>query len=189
MIQHSLAQSAKIAQQFSTSADQLAKVQDCVDCLVHCIQQGGKILSCGNGGSMCDAMHFAEELSGRFRKDRKALPAIALADSAHLSCVANDYGYDQVFSRFVEALGQTGDVLLLLSTSGNSPNILKALEQAKHLNVKTLALLGQDGGKAKALADISIIIPAFQSDRIQEIHIQILHVLVEGIEHQLELSE
>jgi D-sedoheptulose 7-phosphate isomerase len=133
---------------------------------------------------MCDAMHFAEELSGRFRNDRKALPAIAISDPSHISCVANDYGYDFVFSRFVEAMGNEGDVLLGISTSGNSKNVIKAFEVAKEKKLVCLALTGKDGGLLKNLSDIEIRAPyANYADRAQEIHIKIIHALIESVEY------
>ena len=147
------------------------------------IQAGGKIISCGNGGSQCDAMHFAEELSGRFRNDRKALPAISISDPSHITCVGNDYGFDFVFSRFVEGLGNKGDVLLAISTSGNSANVLQAAKAAREKGMKVVVLTGKDGGKLAPLADVSIIVPhnGF-ADRIQEIHIKVIHILILLIE-------
>ena len=143
---------------------------------------GRKVLACGNGGSACDAMHFAEELTGRFRKDRPALPALACTDPGHITCTANDYGFEHIFSRWVEALGQKGDVLVLLSTSGNSPNILKAAEAAKSRGLATITLLGHDGGKLRGRCDHELITPGDDSARIQELHMLILHTLVEGVE-------
>lgn len=146
------------------------------------LKAGRKILTCGNGGSMADAMHFAEELTGRFRLDRPALAAIACSDPTHLTCTANDYGFEHVFSRWVEALGQPGDLLIVLSTSGNSPNIAKAVAAAKSRGLHTAALLGRGGGTLKGAASIEIIVPGETSDRIQELHMLILHALVEAIE-------
>jgi D-sedoheptulose 7-phosphate isomerase len=152
------------------------------------IQNGGKIISCGNGGSMCDAMHFAEELSGRFRDNRRALAAISISDPSHLSCVSNDYGYDFVFSRFIEGLGQENDVLLGISTSGNSKNVILAVEAAKAKGMKTIVLTGKDGGKLAGIADIEIRAPHSNfADRAQEIHIKVIHSLILGIEHSLGL--
>lgn len=156
------------------------------DMLVEMFRRGGKVFSCGNGGSLCDAMHFAEELTGRFRSDRVALPAIALADPSHMSCVSNDMGFDSVFSRYVEALGQAGDVLFAISTSGNSGNVLQAIEVAKVKGMKVIGLMGKTGGKMKDLCDVSIVVPWQEhSDRIQEIHIKIIHILIEYIEYSL----
>ena len=144
--------------------------------------KGNKVLICGNGGSNCDALHFAEEFTGRFRGDRKALPAIAISDSSHITCVGNDYGFDYIFSRGVEAYGKEGDMFLGISTSGNSPNVIKAVEAAKKLGMKTCVLLGKDGGKLKGMCDYEFIIPGKTSDRIQEIHMMILHIIIEGVE-------
>ncbi|MCQ8211490.1 D-sedoheptulose 7-phosphate isomerase [Cetobacterium somerae] len=145
-------------------------------------QNGNKVLICGNGGSNCDALHFAEEFTGRFRKDRKALPAISLSDSSHITCVGNDYGFDYIFSRGVEAYGKEGDMFIGISTSGNSANIIKAVEAAKNMGLKTVVLLGKDGGKLKGMCDYEFIIPGETSDRIQEIHMMILHIIIEGVE-------
>ena len=144
--------------------------------------KGNKVLICGNGGSNCDALHFAEEFTGRFRGDRKALPAIAISDSSHITCVGNDYGFDYIFSRGVEAYGKEGDMFFGISTSGNSPNVIKAVEAAKKLGMKTCVLLGKDGGKLKGMCDYEFIIPGKTSDRIQEIHMMILHIIIEGVE-------
>jgi D-sedoheptulose 7-phosphate isomerase len=154
--------------------------------MVNAIQQGHKIISCGNGGSMCDAMHFAEELSGRFRNDRKALPAVSISDASHISCVGNDYGYDFVFSRYLEALGQSGDVLLAISTSGNSKNVLHAITAAKAKGIKVIGLTGKDGGKIAGLCDVEIRAPhSTYADRAQEIHIKVIHSLILHIESKL----
>jgi D-sedoheptulose 7-phosphate isomerase len=154
--------------------------------MVTSIQQGGKIFSCGNGGSLCDAMHFAEELTGRYRDDRKAIPAIAISDVSHMACVGNDYGYEFVFSRYLEALGNTGDVLLALSTSGNSKNVLRAIETAKSKGMKVVGLTGKDGGSMAGLCDVEIRAPHSQyADRAQEIHIKCIHSLIDYIERSL----
>lgn len=153
--------------------------------LADSFQQGKKILACGNGGSLCDAMHLAEEFTGRYRKDRRALPAIALADASHITCVGNDFGFGDIFSRGVEAFGQPGDWLFALSTSGNSKNIIKAVVAAKSRDMKTVALLGKDGGALKGQCDYEFIVPAYTSDRIQEVHMMILHIIIEGVERTL----
>ena len=148
------------------------------------INSGGKIISCGNGGSMCDAMHFAEELSGRFRENRRALPALSISDPSHISCVANDYGYDFVFSRYVEALGKKGDVLLAISTSGNSKNVLEAIRAAKDCGMKVVGLTGKGGGAMADLCDVEIRSPNSEyADRTQEIHIKVIHSLIQTIEN------
>jgi len=146
---------------------------------------GHKILIAGNGGSACDAMHFAEEFTGRYRKNRRALPVIPLVESGHITCVANDYGYEEVFSRGVEAYGQKGDWFIGLSTSGHSKNIIKAIEKAKEIKMHVFSLLGKDGGAARGLSEFEFIIPGHTADRIQEVHMTILHVLIEGVERIL----
>ena len=150
-----------------------------------CLKAGRKVLTCGNGGSACDAAHFAEELTGRFRKDRPALAAIACTDAGHITCTANDFGYDQVFARWIEALANPGDLVVLLSTSGNSSSIVNAAHAAKRRGARTAALLGGSGGAMKGLADLELIVPGVGSDRIQELHMLILHMVVEGVEHAL----
>ena len=143
-------------------------------------------MSCGNGGSMCDAMHFAEEWTGRFRGNRDALPAIAFSDPSQLTCIANDFGYDEVFARSVAAYGKEGDVLVALSTSGNSPNVLKAVAAAKERGITTVGLLGKGGGELLDQVDVPIVVPHAQSsDRIQEVHIKVLHIVIEAVERQL----
>jgi D-sedoheptulose 7-phosphate isomerase len=154
--------------------------------LVGCLKNGGKILTCGNGGSLCDAMHFAEELTGRFHDNRKPLPALAISDPSHITCVANDLGFDQIFSRMVEALGKPGDVLLGITTSGKSPDVIRAFEAARALGMKTIGLTGMNGGVLADLCDVVIPVPfSGYSDRIQEIHTMILHGLVHYIEVNL----
>ena len=150
--------------------------------LAEVFTNGNKVLICGNGGSNCDALHFAEEFTGRFRKERRALPAIAISDSSHITCVGNDYGFEYIFSKGVEAYGKEGDMFIGISTSGNSGNVIKAVEKAKELGMKTVALLGKDGGKLKGMCDYEFIIPGETSDRIQEIHMMILHIVIEGVE-------
>ncbi|MDF1837069.1 MAG: SIS domain-containing protein [Planctomycetota bacterium] len=150
------------------------------------LKAGGLLMSCGNGGSMCDAMHFAEEWTGRFRGNRSALPAMAFSDPSQLTCIANDFGYDQVFARSVEAYGKQGDLLVAISTSGNSPNIQNAVAVAKEKGITTVGLLGKEGGAMKDQVDIPIIVPsATTSDRIQELHIKILHITIEAVERSL----
>jgi len=153
--------------------------------LAECLARGGRILTCGNGGSMTDAMHFAQELSGRFRADRPALAAQAISDPSHLTCAANDYGFERVFARGVEAWGKSGDALLVFSTSGNSPNVVAAVEAARTRGLLVLGLLGRDGGVLKTTCDHVVVVPGSTSDRIQEIHIKIAHLLIEQIEMRL----
>lgn len=150
--------------------------------LAEVFNTGNKVLICGNGGSNCDALHFAEEFTGRFRGDRRALPAIAISESSHITCVGNDYGFDYVFSRGVEAYGKSGDMFIGISTSGNSGNVIKAVEAAKKIGMKTCVLLGKDGGKLKGMCDYEFIISGKTSDRVQEIHMMILHIIIEGVE-------
>jgi D-sedoheptulose 7-phosphate isomerase len=152
------------------------------------LRAGGKVLVCGNGGSCCDAMHFCEELTGRFRGNRRALPALACADASHLTCTANDFGFEYVFSRWVEALGKPGDVLIVLSTSGSSRNVVRAVEAGGTIGLHRVALLGQGGGVLSGLCEQQWIVPGATSDRIQEIHMLILHCLVEAVELELGLA-
>jgi D-sedoheptulose 7-phosphate isomerase len=149
-------------------------------------KQGGKIITAGNGGSLCDAAHFAEEMTGFFRDKRPALPAISLSEPGHITCVANDIGYEWVFSRGIEAFGQPGDVFIGLTTSGNSPSIIRAFEIARKKDLKTIAFLGKGGGKLKGIADIELIIDGYKtSDRIQEVHMAAIHIIIELIESKL----
>jgi len=153
--------------------------------LVDCLRSGGRILTCGNGGSMCDAMHFAEELSGRYRKDRRALAAQSISDPGHLTGVANDWGFDRVFARGVEAWARAGDVLVVFSTSGNSPNLIAAAEAARADGIVVMGFLGRGGGALKGMCDQTVIVPGTTADRIQEIHIMIMHLVIEYIERHL----
>jgi D-sedoheptulose 7-phosphate isomerase len=165
------------------SKEGLLFIEQAAERIAACYESGHKILIAGNGGSLCDAMHFAEELTGQFRKLRPALPAIALADSAHLTCVANDMGYEAVFARGVEAFGQAGDIFIALTTSGNSPNLIKAVTMAKDRGLLTIAFLGKTGGKMKGLCDLEWIVSGFAySDRIQETHMAAIHIIIEMVE-------
>ncbi|HNR85861.1 MAG TPA: D-sedoheptulose 7-phosphate isomerase [Taishania sp.] len=171
-----------ILQKFNTE-ENFQKIAKAGQIMVDAVNNNGKIISCGNGGSMCDAMHFAEELTGRYRNDRPAIPAISISDPSHISCVGNDYGYEFVFSRYVEAVGQKGDVLLAISTSGNSKNVLRAIEVAKEKGMKIVGLTGKDGGKMAELCDVEIRAPHSEyADRAQEIHIKCIHSLIDYIE-------
>lgn len=185
LINDNFSEAAEVLKNFSTK-ENFDKIQKAADLMVESIKSNKKIVSAGNGGSMCDAMHFAEELSGRFRKDRPSIGAISISDPSHMSCVGNDYGFDYVFSRFLEGVGQEGDVFLGLSTSGNSKNIILAVEAAKKKGIKSIILTGKDGGKLKGMADVEIIVPHFgYADRIQEIHIKIIHTFMGLIEKAL----
>ncbi|HQR71710.1 MAG TPA: SIS domain-containing protein [Burkholderiaceae bacterium] len=147
---------------------------------------GGRVYSCGNGGSMCDAMHFAEELTGRFRDDRPGYAALAISDPGHLSCVGNDYGYEQVFARYVAAHGRAGDVLLAITTSGTSRNVVAAAQQARELGVRVIALTGRPDTPITELADVAIVTPGGRyADRVQELHIKVIHILIEIVERKL----
>jgi D-sedoheptulose 7-phosphate isomerase len=154
--------------------------------IAECFQKGGKLLIAGNGGSLCDAMHFAEELTGIFRAKRRALPAIALSDPGHLTCTANDLGYDGVFARAVEALGRPGDIFVALTTSGNSPNLVQAVSVAKSLGLSVVSFLGKTGGKLKGCSDLEWTVDGFAfSDRIQEAHMTAIHIIIEMVEKKL----
>lgn len=176
----------EILDAFLSDENNFVKIAQAGDLMVEAIKNGGKILSCGNGGSLCDAMHFAEELTGRYRENRQAIPAIAISDVSHMACVGNDYGYEFVFSRYLEALGNKGDVLLAISTSGNSPNVLRAIEVAKSKGMKVVGLTGKNGGAMAAICDVEIRAPhANYADRAQEIHIKCIHSLIDHIERNL----
>jgi D-sedoheptulose 7-phosphate isomerase len=178
-----LTEAARVLDDFLSDDENISKIEKAAKLMSDAIASGGKIMTCGNGGSSCDAMHFAEELTGKFREERGALPAISIADPSHITCVGNDYGFDHIFSRYVEGLGKQEDVLLGISTSGNSPNILNAAEAAKMQGMKGVALTGKSGGKLADLADVEIRVPhSGYSDRIQEIHIKIIHILILLIE-------
>lgn len=180
-----LAEARELVTWLEEDAATCAVIESMAADMVQVLRSGGRLLSCGNGGSLCDAMHFAEELSGRYRDDRPALSALALTDAGHMSCVANDYGYDQVFARGVEAQGRSGDLLLGFTTSGNSPNVLAAMRAARARGMRVLGLLGKGGGEATGLCDRSIVVPATDTGRIQEIHIKVVHCLIELIERDL----
>lgn len=181
-----LEESSSVLKNFIEQEKKQNSIAEAANLFASSLKNGGKIISCGNGGSSCDAMHFAEELTGRYRENRKALPAIAISDSSHMSCVANDYGYKYVFSRYLEALGNKGDVLLAISTSGNSENVLEAVKEAKNKGMLVVALTGKDGGKLLPLADVCINVPHVGfADRVQEVHIKIIHILILLIEQSM----
>ncbi|RHG35734.1 D-sedoheptulose 7-phosphate isomerase [Fusobacterium varium] len=171
-----------LLENFIKEEEKRKETEKVAEALAEVFNNGNKVLICGNGGSNCDALHFAEEFTGRFRGDRRALPAIAISESSHITCVGNDYGFDYVFSRGVEAYGKSGDMFIGISTSGNSGNVIKAVEAAKKIGMKTCVLLGKDGGKLKGMCDYEFIIPGKTSDRVQEIHMMILHIIIEGVE-------
>jgi D-sedoheptulose 7-phosphate isomerase len=178
-----LQEAANLLNRFLSDKENLSVIEKAAEAMIHSLKSGRKIISCGNGGSSCDAMHFAEELTGRYRDNRKAIPAISISDPGHITCVSNDFGYDFVFSRFIEALGNKGDVLLGISTSGNSGNVIKAAEAAKEKGMTVIILSGKTGGKLSSLADILIRVPhEGYADRIQEVHIKIIHILIMLIE-------
>ncbi|HRY84070.1 MAG TPA: SIS domain-containing protein [Candidatus Cloacimonadota bacterium] len=160
-------------------------IEEIIDLITRCYQSQAKVIIFGNGGSMADAMHFAEELTGRYQQERPPLAALALSDPAHLSCVANDYSYDEVFARGVEAFAKANDVVIGLSTSGNSENVIKAISKAQELGCFTVSFLGKDGGKLCGECDYEILIPSDNTARIQEMHMLILHIIIEGVEKQL----
>jgi D-sedoheptulose 7-phosphate isomerase len=186
LIRNELNEAAETLNNFLSDEANLAAIQQAAVLLADAFKSGGKVLSCGNGGSHCDAMHFAEELTGRYRENRPGYPAIAISDVSHLSCVSNDFGYEFVFSRFIEAVGQRGDVLLGISTSGNSGNVIKAISAARAKGMKVITLTGKDGGQMDGSADVEIRVPHFgYADRIQEIHIKVIHILIMLIEKEM----
>ncbi len=183
IIAHSLNEARFELEQFLADPESMVSISKAAGIMSDCLSSGGKIISCGNGGSLCDATHFAEELTGRYRGNRPSLPAMAINDQAYLTCVGNDFGFDVVFSRWVEAFGRPGDVLLAISTSGTSPNILKAAQAAREKGMKIVALTSKKGQTLSALSDVAVMAPdAPHSDRIQEIHIKVIHILIESIE-------
>ncbi len=178
-----LRQEYEVLGNFIAKEDTRELIEKAIEIMASALKADGKIISAGNGGSMCDAQHFAEELSGRFRDDRPAYAAIAICDPSHLTCVGNDYGFDYVFSRFVEGLGKKGDVFLGISTSGNSKNIIETCKVCRQKGIKTVLLLGKDGGRLKDYGDLNIIVPhQGYADRIQEVHTMIIHIMIRGIE-------
>lgn len=186
IIQDSLAQAHEELERFMSDQDTVPSIEKAAEVMSGCLSSGGKIISCGNGGSLCDATHFAEELTGRFRNDRRPFPAMAINDPAYLTCVGNDYSFDVIFSRWIEAFSKPGDVLLAISTSGASPNIIKAAEAAKSHGMKVVALTSKKGQTLSALSDVAIMAPDTpHSDRIQEIHIKVIHILIEAIESSI----
>jgi D-sedoheptulose 7-phosphate isomerase len=182
-IKDNFSEAHKLLTNFINDENNWNNLKTAGDFMVESLMNEGKIISCGNGGSMSDAMHFAEELTGRFRDNREGLAGIAISDPTHITCVGNDYGFDFIFSRYVDAVGKPGDVLLAISTSGNSANVLEAVKSAKAMGMKVVALTGKEGGKLKDICDVELRIPHNgYSDRIQELHIQIIHSLIHYIE-------
>ncbi|NRA10456.1 MAG: D-sedoheptulose 7-phosphate isomerase [Crocinitomicaceae bacterium] len=175
----------EILQIFNNSKN-ITKITSAGDIMANSLKNGGKIISCGNGGSMCDAMHFAEELTGRFRDDRPSIPALSISDPGHITCVGNDYGFDSIFSRYIEGVGKSGDVLLAISTSGNSKNIINAINAAKEKGMLVVGLTGKTGGEMASLCDVEIRAPHSEyADRAQEIHIKVIHSLIGHIENNI----
>ena len=185
-IYSSLTEAKELLTQFIEHPDSIKKITDMANTIQSVFERKGRVFVCGNGGSMCDAMHFAEEWTGRFRKDREAMPVIALGgDPSHLTCVANDFGFESVFSRLVQALGHPGDLLITISTSGNSTNVIQAAQFAQTQGITVFGMLGKDGGKLKSECDQYLIAPGLTSDRIQEIHMLVFHVLIEVVEEKM----
>jgi len=185
IIRH-LQEAQSLLKKFMENEENIQSIEQAGKHMVASIINGGKIISCGNGGSMSDAMHFAEELTGRYRNNRKSLPAIAISDPGFLTCTANDFGYDKVFSRFIEGMGQPNDTLLAISTSGNSQNVLLAAQAAKEKGMMVISLTGKDGGQLGDFSDVEIRVPHYEyADRIQEIHIKVIHCFIALIEEAL----
>ena len=186
LITQSLQESQQVLADFLANPAKIESIEKAADVLVNALKKGNKILSCGNGGSHCDAMHFAEELSGRYRENRPALAAMAISDPSHISCVSNDFGYNYIFSRFIEGLGNAGDVLVGISTSGNSANIIEAVKAAQAKGMEVILLTGKDGGQLASYGCHEIRVDHFgYADRIQEIHIKVIHILIQLIESKL----
>ena len=186
LIKQELLQASDVLDKFLTDPNSIIKVTEAAELFVSAFKNGGKAISCGNGGSHCDAMHFAEELTGRFRDERAPLPAVAISDPSYISCVGNDYGYEKVFSRFVEAFAGENDVLLAISTSGKSKNVIEAARVAKKKGAKVVSLTGNGGGELAELSDVEIRVPHFgYADRIQEVHIKVIHIIILLIEKSL----
>lgn len=186
IIQENFREAQNLLTSFIEDKENFLKIEKASQLIVESIKNGGKVISCGNGGSMSDAMHFAEELTGKFREDRPSIPAIAISDSSYITCVANDYGYDKIFSRFIEGMGNKSDILLAISTSGNSKNVLNAAKVAHKKGIKIISLTGKDGGELKKHSDIEIRVPYMgYADRIQEVHIKIIHSIIHSIEKNI----
>lgn len=186
LIEERIEESIKTKQKLLGDKELIAQIQRIADTVSECLNTGGKVLLCGNGGSASDALHIAGELVGRFQKERKSLPAVVLnADVATMTAIANDYGYDSVFERQVEGFLNKGDVLIGISTSGNSENILRAVKRASLIGGHTVVFLGKDGGKIKEQAELPIVVPCDCTARIQESHIMIGHIICELVENEI----
>jgi D-sedoheptulose 7-phosphate isomerase len=182
-INASLAEAQQALEALLANDTALQSIEQAAALLIDVFERKGRVYSCGNGGSMCDAMHFAEELTGRYRLDRAALGATAISDAGHLTCVGNDHGYEQVFSRYIEGHGRAGDCLVALSTSGTSKNIIRAAQTARGLGMHVIILSGKQAELLSSLSDVYICTPGGTfADRVQELHIKVLHILIELIE-------
>lgn len=189
IVENSLNDAFNVLSSFIKNKKNIESIEAAGEKMVKSIKAGGKIIACGNGGSLCDATHFCEELTGRFRHDRKSIPAISINDPSHITCVGNDYGFDYIFSKYVEGHGNSGDILFAISTSGNSSNVINAVKEAKSKGMFVVSMTGKDGGILATLSDIDINVPWNKySDRIQEIHIKVIHILVELIEKGLGMA-
>lgn len=184
-IRRSLAASRDALAAFVADENNVSVMERMAESLAACFRAGNKVLTCGNGGSACDAIHFAEELTGRFKGDRRALPVIPLLEGANITCIANDYGFESIFSRGVEAYGKPGDILLAISTSGNSANVIRAVEAARAIGMTVHLFLGKDGGKLLGKGDAEIRVKSPDTERIQEVHMVVLHILIEALERRL----
>lgn len=186
LIRNELNEALQVLQNFLNDVHHIQSIEDAAKLIVDTFKVRGKVLSCGNGGSHCDAMHFAEELTGRYRENRPGYPAIAISDPSYLSCISNDFGYEKVFSRYIEAVGNKDDTLVGISTSGHSENIILAIEAARSKGMKVIMLTGKDGGKIAGNVDVEICVPHFgYADRIQEIHVKVIHILILLIEKEM----
>ncbi|WP_321306021.1 D-sedoheptulose 7-phosphate isomerase [Marinifilum fragile] len=185
-IKQSFLDAQAVLNEFLANEENFKAIEKAGEAMAESIKNGGKVISCGNGGSMCDAMHFAEELTGRFRDDRPGMAAVAISDPSHITCVGNDYGFDYIFSRYVEGMGQKGDVFLGISTSGNSANVINAIKSAKEKGMTVVGLTGKTGGQMAEMCDVEIRVPwKAYSDRVQEIHIKVIHCLIQYIEARM----
>ncbi|WP_321280140.1 D-sedoheptulose 7-phosphate isomerase [Marinifilum fragile] len=185
-IKQSFLDAQAVLNEFLANEENFKAIEKAGEAMAESIKNGGKVISCGNGGSMCDAMHFAEELTGRFRNDRPGMAAVAISDPSHITCVGNDYGFDYIFSRYVEGMGQKGDVFLGISTSGNSANVINAIKSAKEKGMTVVGLTGKTGGQMAEMCDVEIRVPwKAYSDRVQEIHIKVIHCMIQYIEAKM----